>query len=305
MQTLSVVLVLLWMLDKTTQQSIITIPTTTISPSPLVSQTPPSATTASSPSSNGQCDVCCYSKDPIQRSERMDKIMTTVNYVFRLQQQIDLAIVLKNSQGIYPISLSNVLEFLKNLITYLEWKGLLIIHPDFARISIYTFADQPTVKANGIRDGTAFYDACELNGIIKSIMKSSESSSSDPSIVLQWTVNTFESSKRNAVKVLFYFDNGGDWSAKTNISSTVAVLQDMGVHRFAAGVGKPPDGWMYTATREQNVQSVASDENRYYACMEEWTDALNAALTVAATNKCKCIVYCMYQVLINMIYYMY
>ena len=61
----------------------------------------------------------------------------------------------------------------------------------------------------------------------------------------------------------------------------------MGVHRFAAGVGKPPNGWMNAAAREQNVLSVASDENRYYACMEEWTDALNAALTVAVTNKCK------------------
>ena len=286
MQALSVVLILSWILDKTTQQSLMT-------------------TAGSPPSSNNQCVVCCYSNDNILRLARMNSIMTTVNYVFGLKQQIDLAVVLKNSQGMPPSSLSKVLAFLRNLITYLEWKDLLIIHPDFARISIYSFADQATVKMNGISDSTAFYDACELNGIINSITRSSESSISDPSIVLQWTVNTFEKSRRDAVKILFYFDNGGDWSAKTNISSTVAVLQDMGVHRFAAGVGKPPDGWMYTATREQNVQSVASYENRYYACMEEWTDALNAALTVAATNKCKCIVYCMYQVLINMIYYMY
>ena len=292
MQALSVVLILSWMLDKTTQQSLMT-------------------TAGLPPSSNDQCVVCCYSNDNTLRIARMNNIMDTVNYVFGLKQQIDLAVVLKNSQGMTPSSLSKVLEFLRNLITYLEWKGLLIIHPDFARISIYSFADQATVKVNGIGDSTAFYDACELNGIINSITRSSESSSSDPSIVLQMTVNTFENSRRNensmrkAVKILFYFDNGGDWLTKTNISFTVAALQDMGVHRFAAGVGKPPDGWMYTAAREQNVQSVASDENRYYACMEEWTDALNAALTVTATNKCKCMIYYVYQVLINMIYYIH
>ena len=141
---LSVVLALSCMLDKTTQQSLMT-------------------TAGSSPSSNDQCVVCCYSNDLTLRSARMSNIMNSVDYVFGLQQ-IDFAIILKNSQGMTHSSLSQVLEFLRSLITYLEWTGRLIIHPDYARIFIYTFADRATVKMNGISDSTAFYDACELNG---------------------------------------------------------------------------------------------------------------------------------------------
>ena len=50
----------------------------------------------------------------------------------------------------------------------------------------------------------------------------------------------------------------------------------MRVYRFAAGVGKPPYGWMDAASEELNVQSVDFD-NKYYVCMEEWTNAINAA----------------------------
>lgn len=52
----------------------------------------------------------------------------------------------------------------------------------------------------------------------------------------------------------------------------------MRVHRFAAGVGLPPIGWMDTLQLEQNVQSVASDVMNYYACMDDWSAAIGDAI---------------------------
>ena len=219
----------------------------------------------------------------------MQNIMNTVDNVFSRKKQVDFAIIVKNSQGFLDIRLQQVLEFLKNLIAYLEWKELLIIHPDHARISIYTFADQATIKMDGISDSSAFYDACMLNATINEITIKSQSKNSDPAPVLELTANTFERSRRDAVKVLFFFDNGdynGDNSKPSaNAMATILRMRDMGVYRFAAGVGKPNDGWMNSEIKEQNVQSVASDENNYYACLEEWIGTFHNALVKMAVNK--------------------
>ena len=127
-----------------------------------------------------------------------------------------------------------------------------------------------------------------LNAKINDITIKTKSSSSDPSTVLDLAANAFERSKRDAVKVLFFFDNGdyGDNSKPSaTVMPTILHMRDMGVYRFAAGVGKPNDGWLNSEEKELNVQSVASDVNNYYACMEEWTDAIYNVSMATATSK--------------------
>ena len=280
MQSLSIVLTLLWSLGNCSSQ-LVKLNVTQTSFSTVAS--------ATTPSSYEKCQVCCYSIAQTQKEARMQNIMNTVDNVFSRKKQVDFAIIVKNSQGFLDIRLQQVLEFLKNLIAYLEWKELLIIHPDHARISIYTFADQATIKMDGISDSSAFYDACMLNATINEITIKSQSKNSDPAPVLELTANTFERSRRDAVKVLFFFDNGdynGDNSKPSaNAMATILRMRDMGVYRFAAGVGKPNDGWMNSEIKEQNVQSVASDENNYYACLEEWIGTFHNALVKMAVNK--------------------
>ena len=227
---------------------------------------------------SGTCDQCCI----YDKTLRQVNIMQNINFVFELaKQKMDLIFVVKNSQGFEQMRLSQVKSFISNLTDYLGMQRYLVVHPDYARISILTFADTVISVMNGVSDLSGYYDACRLPSYIDEIQLSTLSDSSDPYNVLKAAFDIFENSGRNVTKILFYFDNGGDWLESISVGpkpgDIVAKMKEIGVLRFAAGVGLPPLGWMDSLQREQNVQSIASDTSNYYACMDDWTVAINKA----------------------------
>ena len=244
----------------------------------------PTATSMTSLFSNGQCSNCCS----YNQADQLANIKQNIDFIFGLQQKMDIVFVVKNSQGFEQTRLQQVKDFLNNLTDYLVLSGRLIVHPDYARIALFTFADTVVTIMNGVVDLTGYYDACRFSDYIRRMQLSTFTLSSDPYNVLKETADTFARSGRNVTRILFYFDNGSNWLPSTSTAnkaaSVVSLLQNMQVHRFAAAVGLPPVGWMDSLQKEMNVQSVASDTSNYYACMDEWTEAINDAITTVLNS---------------------
>lgn len=201
------------------------------------------------------------------------------------RQQIDLIFIIKNSQGFEWSRLNQTLLFVSNLMTYLQLKGFLVVHPEYGRVAILTFADNlvtPIVDGINAVTGPAYNDACRLQSYINGIPWNQKSDvGNSPYNVLLQAQQIFMSSQRNATRVVFYFDNGANWltddpTMRADLLNNLRIA--MNVHIFAAGVGLVPNGWMTESQMEHNVQGIASGTNNYYACMDDWSVAISNAL---------------------------
>lgn len=239
------------------------------------------STTFASPS--GSCpDQCCK----YDHNERQQSIKLNVDVVFSQRQQIDLIFIIKNSQGFEQRGLNQTLSFVSNLVTYLQLRGYLIVHPEYGRVAILTFADDlVTSIVDGINanTGSTYNDACKLPSYINSVKWNQKFDviGSNPYNVLLQAQQTFISSQRNATRVVFYFDNGANWltdDPNTRSKLLNNLRYEMNVHIFAAGVGEYPNGWMTDSQMEHNVQGISSGSSNYYACMEDWSVAISNAL---------------------------
>lgn len=251
--------------------------------STTVVQTLQSTTASTITTTSDKCLACCsYNATVRQRN-----IMNNVDSVFSSRKQMDIVFVVKNSGAFLTSRLDQVNEFIRDLLTYLQQRGYVIVHPDYARIALFTFAENVSIIMNGIADTSGKYDACQLPDYVSGITLNQTLSDSDPLIALNTAKQTFQSdASRNATKILFHFDNGANWNQANGgaIATVVDDMKKMGVQRFAAGVGLPPYGWMNTSEVEQNVQSIASDVNNYYACMDDWSLAIYSALDKLQQN---------------------
>lgn len=143
--------------------------------------------TTADQSASGACVGCCN----YDATARRANIRQTIDYVFGLQKRIDVVFVVKTSQGFEQQRLKQVLTFISDLVDYVTLRGWLVIHPDYGRVSILTFADNVITVMNGVADSTGYYDACRFHSYLSTIQLSTLTDSSDPYPALAQAAQAF------------------------------------------------------------------------------------------------------------------
>lgn len=143
--------------------------------------------TTADQSASGACVGCCNYDATVRRTN----IRQTIDYVFGLQKRIDVVFVVKTSQGFEQQRLKQVLTFISDLVDYVTLRGWLVIHPDYGRVSILTFADNVITVMNGVADSTGYYDACRFHSYLAAIQLSTLTDSSDPYPALAQAAQAF------------------------------------------------------------------------------------------------------------------
>ena len=112
----------------------------------VAGQTPGGEVDVSTTSSTTDTLQCT---DGISDSGR--QLMQNVDAVFRkdTHNHLDLAIIIDRSKSITIEGFQYTVKVMQDLLDYVIRKNFLYIHPEFDRVSIYSFGTQSTAELNG------------------------------------------------------------------------------------------------------------------------------------------------------------